>query len=138
MGGFEVLRGHPQTNDVPVLMLTALGMRLTGLSALKSARTTISQNLSTRELLARAASVTRRAVTCPSKQAEELVVGPLPSTSRPHRVLVPAAEPDAASLRSLPAWLQPRRVKAANNYEMFAAGYDVYDRSSSSTSPPAT
>src|SRR5882672_11493560 len=61
MGGFEVLRGIRKHNDVPVLMLTALGDeadRIVGLEI--GADDYLPKTFSTRELLARLRAVMRR------------------------------------------------------------------------------
>src|SRR4051812_16941689 len=79
LDGFDVLKGIRRHNNVPVLMLTALGDesdRIVGLEI--GADDYLPKTFSTRELLARLRAVTRRSTRSPSvDMLEELVVGPL-------------------------------------------------------------
>src|ERR1044071_2891124 len=83
MDGFEVLKQIRKTSDVPVLMLTARGDeadRIVGLEI--GADDYLPKTFSTRELLARLRSVTRRATNAVRSAAEdgrepEIVVGEL-------------------------------------------------------------
>src|SRR5882724_6875573 len=78
MDGFEVLKGIRKQNDVPVLMLTALGDeadRIVGLEI--GADDYLPKTFSTRELLARLRAVTRRSarLVTDEKPQELVVVG---------------------------------------------------------------
>jgi DNA-binding response OmpR family regulator len=79
MDGFEVLKKLRHTSDVPVLMLTARGEepdRIVGLEM--GADDYLPKTFSTRELLARLRSVTRRgSKKTKSSEPEEIVIGPL-------------------------------------------------------------
>src|SRR5262249_40548869 len=78
MDGFDVLKGIRRQNNVPVLMLTALGEeadRIVGLEI--GADDYLPKTFSTRELLARLRAVTRRSTRIPAETTLELVVGPL-------------------------------------------------------------
>jgi len=79
MDGFEVLKGIRKQNDVPVLMLTALGDeadRIVGLEI--GADDYLPKTFSTRELLARLRAVMRRSARLVTdEKPQELVVGPL-------------------------------------------------------------
>src|SRR5882672_4002725 len=125
MDGFEVLRGIRKHNDVPVLMLTALGEeadRIVGLEI--GADDYLPKTFSTRELLARLRAVTRRAVRAPlESKAEELVVGPL-------RVNISALT--AVEFEILTCLARSRgRVKSREQLieDVRSRDYDVYDRS---------
>ena len=136
MGGFEVLRGIRKHNDVPVLMLTALGDeadRIVGLEI--GADDYLPKTFSTRELLARLRAVTRRAVRAPlESKADELVVGPLRVNISAHAAVL-GDQPlnlTAVEFEILTCLARSRgRVKSREQLieDVRSRDYDVYDRS---------
>jgi DNA-binding response OmpR family regulator len=136
MDGFEVLRGIRKHNDVPVLMLTALGEeadRIVGLEI--GADDYLPKTFSTRELLARLRAVTRRAVRAPlESKAEELVVGPLRVNVSAHTAVLgdQPLTPTAVEFEILTCLARSRgRVKSREQLieDVRTRDYDVYDRS---------
>jgi len=136
LDGFDVLKGIRRHNDVPVLMLTALGEeadRIVGLEI--GADDYLPKTFSTRELLARLRAVMRRSArTPPETRAEELAVGPLRINASAHT----AALEDkplvltAVEFDLLASLARSRgRVKTREQLleEVRTRNYDVFDRS---------
>ena len=136
LDGFDVLKGIRRHNDVPVLMLTALGEeadRIVGLEI--GADDYLPKTFSTRELLARLRAVMRRSArTLPETRAEELAVGPLRINPSAHT----AALDDkplvltAVEFDLLASLARSRgRVKTREQLleEVRTRNYDVFDRS---------
>ncbi len=136
LDGFDVLKGIRRHNDVPVLMLTALGEeadRIVGLEI--GADDYLPKTFSTRELLARLRAVMRRSArTRPETRAEELAVGPLRINPSAHT----AALDDkplvltAVEFDLLASLARSRgRVKTREQLleEVRTRNYDVFDRS---------
>jgi DNA-binding response OmpR family regulator len=136
MDGFEVLKGIRKLNDVPVLMLTALGDeadRIVGLEI--GADDYLPKTFSTRELLARLRAVTRRSARLVTdEKTEELVVGPL-RVNVSSRAAVIGDRPltlTAVEFDLLASLARARgRVKSREQLleEVRTRDYDVFDRS---------
>jgi DNA-binding response OmpR family regulator len=142
MDGFEVLKKLRHTSDVPVLMLTARGEepdRIVGLEM--GADDYLPKTFSTRELLARLRSVTRRG-TQKAKSSEfapeEIVIGPL--RVRPASrvailddqalMLTPVEFDLLSSLASAKGRVKTREqlleAMADRNYDVFDRSIDVH------------
>jgi DNA-binding response OmpR family regulator len=140
LDGFEVLKRLRHTSDVPVLMLTARGEepdRIVGLEM--GADDYLPKTFSTRELLARLRSVTRRgSQKTKSSEAEEIVIGPL--RVRPASrvailndqalVLTPVEFDLLSSLASAKGRVKTREqlleAMADRNYDVFDRSIDVH------------
>jgi DNA-binding response OmpR family regulator len=138
MDGLEVLRRIRVSSQVPVLMLTARGEetdRIVGLEV--GADDYLPKTFSTRELLARLRSVTRRAYRAPAIQAlsdDDIVLGKLRIVPSAHSAFL-----EGASLPLTPVEFDllltlarsPGRVKTRDQLleEIRDRDYEVFDRS---------
>jgi len=136
MDGFDVLKGIRRQNDVPVLMLTALGEeadRIVGLEI--GADDYLPKTFSTRELLARLRAVIRRSSRLRiDSKSEEFVVGPLRINPSAHTAAL-GDKPlvlTAVEFDLLASLARSRgRVKTREQLleEVRTRDYDVFDRS---------
>jgi DNA-binding response OmpR family regulator len=138
MDGLEVLRRIRVSSQVPVLMLTARGEetdRIVGLEV--GADDYLPKTFSTRELLARLRSVTRRAYRAPAIQAlgdDDIVLGKLRIVPAAHSAFLGGATLALTPVEFdllLSLARSPGRVKTRDQLleEIRDRDYEVFDRS---------